>query len=755
MKEAVTSMEEKEGGASQGTAPEGVAIDMQKVFAALQGTDAAGVRAAVEMLEGLVAERADNAPAWLGLGVAAARGGRWPEAQAHFERALAADPKFAQAHVNLGNLHRVLGRRAEARAAYEKAIALQPGLAEAHLNLGMTLDEEGLTQEAEAAVRRALLFRPAYAEAHNNLGHILLKCGKVEQALSYFRQALAWQEDLLPARSNLVVALYRLGRNAEAEAEIARLLAERPDDPQVLRVQAAGLAQQGRLEEAAAINRKLMALEPEAVDLRMNQGEVLLAGKDYAGAAACYRALLDAGRVPPALGVGALANVALAAGDYAQAKGLYQQALMLDARLPLLNLGLARSLLEAGESRLGLEMLRKAVDLFPLAADVHSLLIDALRLDVGAGETVRALEIARWKERHDRGGRRQGQAQPRKAGEVLRLGFVVGDLERGAAATALACLLPALDATRFDVFVYHAGRAGERAALLQERTAHWRPAVGLGTADLAEQMRQDGIDVLIDMIGHGPGSRLQALTEKPALLQLSWLGDHADTGVAQLDGVLDESALPALLPWQAPEAELPLSAESAGRVFGVVSPLAHIDEDCLDAWAEILLAAPESRLLWLTDTAEEDTATRERFRRLMALREIEPERVDLRPRLEEAARRRAIGEMALVLDGFAVSLGPAALECLWCGTPVLSVRGDASWRRTAAALLAAAGLGEWVAAGRDDYVARAAATTGNTAASRERLRQCLQASPIMDATGFADAFGRTIEALWDELSVEP
>jgi predicted O-linked N-acetylglucosamine transferase (SPINDLY family) len=187
-------------------------------------------------------------------------------------------------------------------------------------------------------------------------------------------------------------------------------------------------------------------------------------------------------------------------------------------------------------------------------------------------------------------------------------------------------------------------------------------------------------------------------------------------------------------------------------VFGVVSPLAHVDAACLDAWAEILLAAPDSRLLWLTDTAEADTVTRERFKRLMALREIAPERIDMRHRLEDVARQRAIGEMALVLDSLPVSLGTAALECLWCGTPVLSLRGDAPWRSTAAGLLTAAGLGAWVAAGRDDYIAKAVACSGATAASREGLRQRLLASPIMDAAGFADAFGRAIEGMWDELS---
>lgn len=742
-------------------------LDLQKVFAALQGEDADARQSATAVLQQWVAEQPDQAPAWLGLGIGAAREGRWTEAQAHFERALAADPKFAQAQMNLGNLHRLFGRRREAQAAYEKAIALQPGLAEAHYNLAILFDEQGRSSEADAAVRRALLFRPDYPEALNNLGHLLMKSGKVEQGLSQFRQALAWQPNLPTARSNLVVALYRLGRNAEAEAEIARLLAERPDDPQVLRVQAAGLVQQGQLEAAAAINRRLMELQPEAADLSMNQGEVLLARKDYAGAEACYRGLLDAGRVAPAIGLGALAQVRAVEGRYAEAKGLYQQALMLDARLPPLNLGLARTLLDAGETRLGLEMLKKAVELFAHSAEVHSLLVDALRLEVGAGETARQAEIVRWRERHDRGARRIGRPSPRKAGDALRVGFIVGDLERGGAARALVALLPALDATRFDVFVYHTQRADTVAVALQPQVAHWRPALGLGSSDLAEQIRQDGIDVLIDTIGHGAGSRLQSLTEQPAALQLSWLGDAAKSGLTQIDavltapGLLDAASAPADLPawmiWR-PVADVAETGEAAALpaapVFGVLAPLAQVSPACLDAWAEVLRAVPDSRLLWLSDAAAADDETRQRFQRLLLLRDIDPQRLDWRGRQDEAATLRALAEMSVVLDSFPLPLGSRALDVLWAGRPLVTLAGSATWQRTTASLLTSAGWGEWVAASPAEYVERAVAQVG-AAAQPAAIRARLAASALLDVADFAAAFGQQIETRWAALTGPP
>lgn len=739
----------------------------------LQSTDAEIFRAATEALAQVLAAEPEHGLALLGTGIACARRQEWDAALEYFERAIAADPKLAPAHSNLGNLHRLAGRRKEAVAAYRQAIRLQPGLPDAHYNLSVLLGDEGLMKEAEESVRRALLFRPNYPEAHNNLGHLLLKSGKVEQALSHFRQALVWNPELVPARSNLIMALYRLGRSVEAQAEVDRLLAEHPDDLQVLRVQAAGLAQQGRLDDAEAINLKLMELQPDAADVQLNLGEVLLARDDYEGALACYRELLAKRNLPPAIAVGAMANVMLAQGNYSTARELYQQALMLDARLPPLILGLARTLLESGELRHGLETLRRVVQLMPSAADIHSSLLHFLRFDPTCTRLEWRAELARWSEQHARHGQeRQAPARPKKEGEPLRLGFLAGDLERGPEAVAFVALIRELDPALTEVFIYHAARAGTVALDLQARATHWRPVAALGTADLAEQIRQDAIDVMVDLIGHGLGSRLQALSERSAPAQASWLGSFAPTGLptmdarfsdAQLDpegGTLTTEAggetvvrLPAPISWRAPDQAPEVGARPAGSAFrfGVVSPLLHINAVVLDAWGEILRTLPESRLVWFSDTDKADEATRQHLTRLLLLREVEASRVEVLPKLDGVEHLAAIGGLDLVLDTFPQPLGLAALDCLWMGVPVLTLAGAESWQRVTLSVLAQAAMEDWATSTREAYVARAIAAVEQReelARLRTALRARLEAAPIMDASGFARAFEAAVAELW-------
>ncbi len=727
-----------------------------ELIAQLQSANPALQQDAAAALAQLAEKDPRNALLQQGLGIAHALAGRWDEGRAHFEQAVALEPRFASAWSNLGNIHKLQGRLIEARQAYDKAIALQPDLPDAHYNLALVAEAEGDLEASEASLRRALLFRPAYPEVHNNLGHLMLKGGKVEQAVSHFRQALVFNPALRPARNNLILSLYRLGRTQEAQAEVDRLLEQNPGDPQVLRIQAAGLAQLGRLEDAEAINRQLLVQEPDAPDLQWNLGEVMLQRDDYEGAMACYRELLARRNVPTALALGAMGNVMLAQGNYSEARNIYQQALATDARHPSLMQGLARALLAAGETRQGLETLRRAVTLLPKAADVHSQYLLALRLDPACTEAMHATEAQRWLETHAPKVAPPPQHRPRKDGEALRVGLLVGDLEKGPVAAALAALLPALDLHETNLYVYHAARSGNAAQALQDITPHWRPVASLGDADLVQQMREDGLDVLLDMVGHGPGGRLPALAQRAAPVQWGWMGEASQASQAIWDGQLNDESqaipMPAWFPW-APPADAPevgpLPMLTQGHAtLGVVAPLAHIQAETLDAWAQILQAQPEARLLILSQTAEADETTRQRIQRLMLLRDVEPERVEMVPRMDSAHTWQALARMDAVLDSFPMPMGPeAVLNCLWMGLPVLALSGTQPWQKSTADLLAQAGLQDHVASDVAHYVKLATHTVRDPqslSALRGSLREKLKASPCMDVAAFARNFSATL-----------
>lgn len=750
------------------TAPP-VELNIKNVMDALQSQDMPLFLAATATLEQWIEREPGHALALMGLGISLARRQQWLQAQTRFEQAIAAEPKLAQAHSNLGNLHRQFGRRAEAIAAYKKAVQLQPGLSEAHYNLSIVLDEEGKPQAAEEAVRRALLFRPNYPEAHNNLGNLLLKGGKVEAAVSHFRQALVWNDVLRPARFNLIIGLYRLGRSTEAQAEVDRLLKEHPDDPQILRVQAAGLAQQGALGEAERINQQLLKLQPDAPDLWLHQGEVLLARKDFDGAMALYKDLLSKRNLPPALAIGAMAQVMLARGNYGEARHLYQQALMMDGRLPALLMGLARTLLESGDTRLGLETLRRVLEIAPAAADIHSLLIHHMRLDPTTTAQQLQDEVVRWNTQHSpQTTPARPQAVNRKSGDALRVGFIVGDVEQGPVADSLLALLDRANESLLP-FIYQATAAGPTAQKIKDKATHWRPAAALGATDLAEQIRQDGIDVVIDTLGHGPGSRLKTLALRPAPVQLCWLGDDANPGIVGIDACLldavqqdhaDESDInnaPAWLTtpfvWTAPTDAPDITPRGQDAVvFGVVSPLARLNSLVLDHVAQVLIGCPHARLHVLTDVDAQDEVTLQKIRRLLALREVEPERIDIHPALNTAQRQAQLGRIDIVLDAHPGTLGQAALECLWMGAAVVSLSGPQSWQRASTSVLTQLGLQEWVAQDAAAYVATALAAADNPdqrATFRAGVRERIQRAPVMNAQVFADDFAAALLRAWD------
>lgn len=721
--------------------------------------DAAVVAAAQQGFEEMLAEDPKNGVARMGLGIGHAMAGRLDEARAQFEASVAADPKLAAAWSNLGNIHKLQGRLKPASVAYEKAIALDPALADAHYNLAQILDAQGQANKAEEALKRALLFRPAYGEAHNNLGHMLLKRGKVEEACSHLRQALVFQPQLRPARFNLVLALYRLGRGVEAQAQVDQLLAESPDDPQVLRVQAAGLAQQGRLDDAEAVNRQLMAREPDAADLQFNLAEVLLSRDDHEAALAVYKELLAKRSVPPAVVIGAMAQVNQAQGKYSEAQNLFRQALMSDGTRAMLALGLARSQITGGDVRLGLEALRRAAELAPDAADIHALLVDQLRLEPSVSDAARADEWNKWRHRHAKGGgSRQRTPSPRArhtTGDALRVGLLVGDISPGATRSMLEALAAMPRTQDLSWHVYACMAPGPSSQALIARFEHWRPVASLGADDLCEQWRSDGIDVLVDTIGLGAGNRALAMTRQAARLQVgwgAWLGGEVPK--PPVDAILADAtvlptakwALRTVFPWHRPDAPVlsdPQIDARPGFVFGAVAKWSHIQAPVLDAWAQILTSAPQARLVLVSDIAESDALTLARLSKLLALREVDPARVECRPRDAAPSLAPRLSGIDCVLDTFRSPMGQAAFDILAVGVPVLTLAGTQGWERSTASVLVACGMDGGVATSVKQYIEMACAAAASGPLGK-KARQGVQAAtlqaPATDPQAWAKDF---------------
>ncbi len=217
------------------------------------------------------------------------------EAEAAYRRTLGLNPRFAEAHNNLGNVLRALGRAEEAVAAYREALACGLDHPLVHYNLASALKAAGDPAPAERHFRRALVEEPAYAEAFNNLANLLRDGDRLTDSATAYRRALAVRPDWDEAHDNLSGALYLLheeGRHEEA-ARFARLwLRDHPGHPVARHIGAAVAGLDAGERASDAYVRQVFDLFAGEFD------DKLLGELGYRAPSLLAEALADAGIAP-------------------------------------------------------------------------------------------------------------------------------------------------------------------------------------------------------------------------------------------------------------------------------------------------------------------------------------------------------------------------------------------------------------------------------------------------------------------------
>ncbi|MEB3199901.1 MAG: tetratricopeptide repeat protein [Synechococcaceae cyanobacterium] len=366
----------------------------------------------------------------------------------------------------------------------------------------------------------------------------------------------------------------------------------------------------------------------------------------------------------------------------------------------------------------------------------------------------------------------------------LRVGYLSPPLRHPPLGLTLLALLQAHDPAQVTPFLYGCGPAAEgvtadpvaAAAALGGRLVNVQD---LDDPALAQRIAGDAIDVLIDLGGHQSPSRLAVCAARPAPLQLSWSEVPATTGLAAIDAVILDALLApegrdvgfvesilrlphnrlCFAPPQDAASPPPGSSQRSGPLrFGCFHDGSSLHPELLRCWAALLRAVPSSRLLLQNRTLEDPVLARD-LRAFFGQQGIaEPGRLELRCPTETASRLAQYAEVDIVLDPFPLSGGHLALEALWMGVPVLCLAGRRVVSRQCQALLTLLGLEQdLVAADPQEYVRKGVALAADPARLqrwRRELRQRLEASPLMDSSGFCRDFEALIRRCWNE-RIEP
>lgn len=328
-----------------------------------------------------------------------------------------------------------------------------------------------------------------------------------------------------------------------------------------------------------------------------------------------------------------------------------------------------------------------------------------------------------------------------------------------------------------SVFAYSSGPVSDWVSDAIRATCTWRDVSGLDDAALAALIRQDQIDILIDLSGHTAGSRLMVFAHRPAPVQVAWLGYFATTGLPYIDAVLlDEWHAPEGMqaqfterivhlpsgrmcyqpaPWTPAVAPAPC-LKNGYITFGNFNNTSKLNAGVFDVWSQVLAAVPLSRLVLKWRTLADETLC-DSIRAAFKERGIDPSRIDLRPASFHADLLLEYADIDIALDPFPFTGGMTSCEALWMGVPVITWPQNRVVSRQTFAYLNAIGLTELAAKDAIDYVRIAqslAADRAKLSHLRNTLRIALQTSSLMDVEGFTRQLEATLSELYHAIKVQ-
>lgn len=711
----------------------------------------------------------DEARDLLSEGMRHQRAGSLQDAAKSFTRAIKHAPDLAEAHYNLGTVLGGLGRRDEAIRSYRRAIALKPSLEQAHFNLGNALKDVSRSDDALESYAQALSHSPEDPDVLNNMGVLLKQMGRLDEAVAAYQRAITVTPNEPNLHANLGLALRDLGHLDEAAAALRRAIAIDPSYAVAHSNLGKVLKELGQLAEAVASYRHVIALTPDNPLVHYDLGLALMESGDLDEAAISFRQAITLDD-HFAAAYSSLADTLTELGRHAEVVDCYERMLMslpsVDAVFSRLVLA-RRHLCDWREFAADDEKCRalfRSGD--PEVAPFTSIAISPSPAEQLLCARSRAGE-------RTKGAGRLPEPLPR-ARDKLRLGYVSFDFRDHALAILIAELLERHDRERFELVGYSMGPhdGSAVAARLRRIFDHFVDVRALSDAAAAQRIRDDEIDILVDLTGYATGSRPAIFAWRPAPIQVNFLGYPGTMGGEFLDYVIaDRVTLPfSMQPFyderivhlpdcfqprdttRAIAERTPSRAEcylpESGFVFCCFNNPYKITPMFFDIWMR-MLSRIEGSVLWILAA---DQIHQRNLQREATARDIDPARLVFAPRVPLPAHLARHRIADLFLDTLPCNAHTTASDALWAGLPVLTCIGETFAGRVASSLLHAINLPDLVTHSLGEYEAlglRLAGDPTQLAGLRLKLEANRHTSALFDMARFAHNLEAAFEHMWN------
>ncbi|RXH76344.1 hypothetical protein DVH24_019232 [Malus domestica] len=659
------------------------------------------------------------------LGTSLKLAGNTQEGLQKYYEALKTDPHYAPAYYNLGVVYSEMMQFDMALTCYEKAALERPMYAEAYCNMGVIYKNRGDLESAIACYERCLAVSPNFEIAKNNMAIALTDLGTkvklegdIDQGISYYKKALYYNWHYADAMYNLGVAY------GEMLKFDMMALSIKPNFSQSLNNLGVVYTVQGKMDAAANMIDKAIVANPTYAEAYNNLGVL-------------YR---DAGNIT--LAIGAYEECLKIDPDSRNAGQFFSLGNVFNALGLLANRLLAMNYINEGhDDKLFVahrDWGRRFIRLYP--------------------------QYTSWD-------------NPKDPERPLIIGYVSPDYFTHSVSYFIEAPLAHHEYTKYKVVVYSAVvKADAKTIRFREKVLKkggiWRDIYGIDEKKVASIIREDKVDILVELTGHTANNKLGTMACRPSPVQVTWIGYPNTTGLPAIDYRITDSLadppdskqthvedlvrLPDCFLCYTPSPEagpvMPTPALSNGFVtFGSFNNLAKITPKVLQVWARILSAIPNSRLVVKCKPFSCDSV-RERFLSTLEQLGLEPLRVDLLPLiLLNYDHMQAYSLMDISLDTFPYAGTTTTCESLYMGVPCVTMAGSVHAHNVGVSILSKVGLGNLIAKNEDEYVQLAVQLASDvTALSNLRmgLRDLMARSPVCDGPKFTSGLESAYRSMW-------
>lgn len=665
--------------------------------------------------------------------------GRREDAAAALRRAIELEPRNLAAHSNLALVLNELGRYEPAKESAQRAIDIDSSSALPHNNLATAMAQLGQTELAIAAAQRAIELRPDLADAHNTLGICFERLGRLDDAVASYHRAVQLRPDYVEAMSNLGAALAKLGRRDEALDALRQAVRLRPDSVVALDNLAIELTEVGRLGEGAGCYQRLAQLRPESADAQFDAGTCFeqLGQLDEAVAALTRALTIDPGHVA-ALGT---------LGIVRMKQGLHDEALRL----------MRQSLSQMKVAKLHTNLC--------LLANYHPNL---------SGDEVLAIHREWERDYAPQPSSPVSHSNDRTPNRKLRIGYVSPDFKAHASSHFIEPLLAHHDRASVQVICYaNVAKPDAITSAMKGRADEWRDTFGKDDDALEAMIRDDRIDILVDLAGHTADTRLAVFARRPAPLQVSMIGYPSTTGLSTIDYKISDPhvdppgaerfysekllRLDGTFWCFAPVADAPpvdeLPAKRNGFImFGSANNVSKITPAALEAWARILNGVPGSRLR-MQHSAFSSVEVRQRVADTFARYDIAADRVIVTGWARFKDYLQLLRTFDLALDTFPFNGGTTTCQQLYLGVPCVTLAGERQVSRMGVTMLRALGLDDLIGDSIEQYVQKAidlARHIDRLSEIRSNLRPTMLGSMLCDGPRYVQSLEDAYRKIWSD-----